>query len=589
MISLIFTFLIISPFLIFENKDSESVYLTFASSLSFSYATLGFLGFIFVFLKLTFLPLFLFLIIILLALTSITTYRNKLNYLFEKSLKEIKCINKLENYKKSKKFFYLILLLLFIVSIGPINHSDTANIYVGYPYKFWIENAHFIDGNLNQGLMGIGDFANIFYFQERTTWLIRTAQFLPLIILFFYMLKRKISNIYLFIFLTSPVFIQWLTIGKNNFLSESCTILCFLVWERNKEKKYLTYIFSTILIAISFKISAIIVSLPIVLYILFYYRKSLNFLGFKNILKYVSLPLLFSFSLLILIFYYRYFLIDNPFYPLFSKFFNPEDQQLLDWEQTLRGWDRTGLFPFWLFIPRSIGKISFVLGPSNLLLITGSIIYFLSNFFSNNARLTVGIYQFFLLLIFSQGRADYYMAPLILVSLGLPSFNINNFKLLRIKLNFYFYLKVFLTTTAIAQLVMFLISSLYSISLVLYVIYDYEAGMNKTAYNFYNSKKIEEFSKVPVFSEITGMTHLFTKIPFVANQKFERCFYYDKSIAENQRYKICMIREGVRTIIVDKDKLKDNKSFLCKSENLIRASRNIFLEEKLEVDFCELK
>ncbi len=96
--------------------------------------------------------------------TSFTTYRNKLSYLFEKFLKEIKCINKLENFKKSIKFFYLILLLLFIVSIGPINQSDKANIYLGYPYKFWIENAHFIDCNLNQGLMGIDDFANIFYF-----------------------------------------------------------------------------------------------------------------------------------------------------------------------------------------------------------------------------------------------------------------------------------------------------------------------------------------------------------------------------------------------------------------------------------------
>ena len=136
---------------------------------------------------------------------------------------------------------------------------------------------------------------------------------------------------------------------------------------------------------------------------------------------------------------------------------------------------------------------------------------------------------------------------------------------------------------------MFLISSLYSISLVLYVIYDYEAGMNKTAYNFYNSKIIEEYSKVPVFSEITGMTHLYTKIPFIANQKFERCFYYDKSIPINKKYQFCMKREGVRTIVLEKDKLKNNPYFSCKTQKLVRASRNIFLEEKLAADFCELK
>ena len=587
MISLILTFLIISPFLIFEDNDSESYYLTFVSSLSLSYATLGFFGFIFVFLKLTFLPLFVILIIIFLALLSYRSYRNKLNYLFELFLEEIKYINKLKNYAKTLKFFYFILFLLFIVSIGPINHSDTANVYVGYPYKFRIENSHFIDGSLFQGLMGIGDFANIFYFQEHTTWLIRTSQFLPLLIIFFYLLKRKISNFYFLIFLTSPVFIQWLTIGKNNFLSESCLALSFLIWEKNKDIKYLPLIFSTIFIAISFKISAIIVSIPIVLYIIFYYRKSLSFLNFKNILNFISFPLVFSFSMIIIIFFYRYFLVENPFYPLFSKFFNPENQQLLDWEQTLRGWDRGGLFLFWIFIPKTIGKISFVLGPANLLLIMISIIYFLRNLISNNGSLSVGIYQLILLMIFSQGRADYYISPLILVPLGLPSLNLKNFKFLKIK--FIKFLRSLLAFTVFSQFVMFMISSLYSISLVLYVIYDYQTGMDKTAFNFYNSRIIEENAESPVYSEITGMTHLYTKKPFVNSQKFGRCFYYDDSINTNEKYKVCMRREGVRTIILEKDKLKNNPNFSCKSENLVRASRNIFLEEKLSVDFCKLK
>ena len=113
--------------------------------------------------------------------------------------------------------------------------------------------------------------------------------------------------------------------------------------------------------------------------------------------------------------------------------------------------------------------------------------------------------------------------------------------------------------------------------------------MNKTAYNFYNSKVIEESTTAPVFSEITGMTHLYTKIPFIANQKFERCFYYDKSIPINQKYQFCMKKEGVSTIVLEKDKLKNNPYFSCKTHALVRASRNIFLEEKLTADFCELK
>ncbi len=589
MISLILTFVILAPFFLFQNEDSESEYLTFAFSLVLSYSVLGFLGLIFVFLKLTFLPLYLIMLFIFSILLSTKMYRNKLIYLCEKSIYEIKIINKLENFKKTLKFFYLILFILFIVSFGPINHIDTANIYVGYPYKFWIENSHFIDGNLNQGLLGIGDFANIFYFQEKTTWLIRTSQFIPLIILFFYILKRKINNIYFFIFLTSPVFIQWLTIGKNNFLSESCLALSFLVWEKNKNKEYIPYIFSSIFIAISFKLSAIIVSLPIFLYVLFYYRKSLIIKKIPKIFKFINLPLSFSILILIAIFFYRYYLINNPLYPLFSSYFNPGDQQLLDWEKTLRSWDRSGLFPLWLFIPKTIGKISFVLGPSNLLLIITSIIYFLRNLVFNNARLTVGIFQFILLLAFCQGRADYYMSPLILVSLGIPNLNINNFKILNMKFNFKRVFKGFLSTSIFLQFMMFLISSLYSISLVLYVVYDYEAGMNKTAYNFYNSQIIEKVSEAPVYSEITTMTHLYSKIPFVANQKFDRCIFYDESVPSNQKYEACMKREGVRTIILEKDKLKNNLNFSCKTHNLIRASRNIFLEKKLTVDFCKLK
>ena len=64
---------------------------------------------------------------------------------------------------------------------------------------------------------------------------------------------------------------------------------------------------------------------------------------------------------------------------------------------------------------------------------------------------------------------------------------------------------------------------------------------------------------------------------------------YDESVPSNQKYEACMKREGVRTIILEKDKLKNNLNFSCKTHNLIRASRNIFLEKKLTVDFCKLK
>ena len=587
MITLVINFLIICPFFTFKDNLSSSKYISFATSLAFAYASLGFMGICLTFLKLTYIPLFLICIFVFFIFLSRKFYRNKLFYLVNQFKEEIINLRNLEKYHNTFKIFCLILALLFIVSIGPINHSDTANTYVGYPYQFWKNNFHFNDGNLNQGLMGLGDFANIFYFQDKTTWLIRTSQFIPIPFVFMIMLRRNISNLYLFIFLTSPVFIQWLTIGKNNFLSESCLALVFLAWDMNKESKYISHILVLISIAISFKISALLVSLPIIFYLFYFYRKELKNICFNRVLKIFSIPFIFSIIFLFSIFLYRYFLVENPFFPLFAKYFNPGDQQLLDWEQTLKGWERNGFFPFWIFIPKSIGKISFVLGPSNLLLIITSIIYYLRNLNSNNPRLIVGISQFILLIFFSQGRADYYMSPLILVSLGLPSLSFKELKKLNYKLKNIF--KSFLAFVVFSQFMMFIISSLYSIFLVLYVVYDYQAGMNKTAFNFFNSNKIEKLASKPIYNEVLGMTHLYSNYPFVAENKFHKCLSYDDNIPDKQKYKICMNREKVKTIIVEKNKLNNNSDFLCKSDTLKRVSRNIFLERKVDVDFCILK
>ena len=115
--------------------------------------------------------------------------------------------------------------------------------------------------------------------------------------------------------------------------------------------------------------------------------------------------------------------------------------------------------------------------------------------------------------------------------------------------------------------------------------YDYEKGMNKTAYNFFNSKKIERIADKPVYNQTLGMTNLFFNSLFVSDHKFNECFYYDKKI-NGDKYQFCVNKLGIKTIIVDKDKLKNNKSFQCKGNYLKRVSRNIFLEKRIEVDFC---
>ena len=214
MISLILTFLICCPFFTFRDNLNASKYITFATSLAFAYASLGLLGICLTFLKLTFIPLFLICLFVFLTLFLKKFYRDKLFYLFNQFKEEIIYLRNLEKYKKTFGIFCLIILLLLIVSFGPINHSDTANIYVGYPYQFWKNNSHFIDGNLNQGLMGLGDFANIFYFQDKTTWLIRTAQFITVPLVFMMMLP-EILVIYIYLFFNISSFYTMVNYRKK--------------------------------------------------------------------------------------------------------------------------------------------------------------------------------------------------------------------------------------------------------------------------------------------------------------------------------------------------------------------------------------
>ena len=242
----------------YKNND-ESLYSIIAGSLLFGISTNGLFGLAFIFIKITYFPLSLVYAFFFLLLLYQKKHRKNFLYFVKTIGDQFELIY--ENNKKSNfiKIIIFFILLMLLVSIGPINHSDAVNAYVGMPYKFWLRNSHFVDGNLNQGLLGIGDFSNIFYFQDNTTWLIRTTQFLSIFPILFLMLKRNTNKVILLIIFSSPVFIQWLTIGKTNFISESCLAILFLVWEKKRQKRDLILLISLSLISISFKISALFV------------------------------------------------------------------------------------------------------------------------------------------------------------------------------------------------------------------------------------------------------------------------------------------------------------------------------------------
>ena len=585
MLSLILNFLICSIILLkiedFKN-NIESIYSLTAISLLVAFAINGLFGISFVFFKITYLPLLVFSTLIFFLMMLNNFLRKNfifLKHAYKKEFSEILATCK-ENYLIKLVVFFL--LIYFLVALGPINSSDAANAYVGYPYKFWLKNAHFIDGDLNQGLLGLGDFSNLFYFQDKTTWLIRFTQFIPLLILLPLILKRKTNQILLFVIFTSPVLIQWMSIGKNNFLSEASLVVIFLVWEKYKCKRDLIYLISASLISISFKISALLICIPIFIFLINFYKHEILKINFRDFYKFIfTFPLLVSILSLLTIFSYRFYLYENPFYPLLTSIFNSSDKQLLDWENTLRNWDRSRFFQFWIFFPKSIGKISFVLGPANFFIFLGSVLFIIDRRSKITNNTIIGISQFILLLLFAQGRADYYVSPIFLTYVGISNLEFTLTKNILFKTLFKFSL--------IAQFLMFSAASIYLIYTNALVLINYDKGMDRIGWNYYNSKIISEKAIDPVFSESTGMTHLYFKDDFISNNSFQNCYYYNENNKINNKYFYCVKKLGINTIIVDKNKLSEDNNFTCKTEQLKRVSRNIFLTRKKEVDFCYLK
>ena len=65
------------------------------------------------------------------------------------------CKNFLNILKTILINLYFLISFLYLLSFGPINHPDATTTYVGYPFQFFLQGKHFIDGGLHQGVLGI--------------------------------------------------------------------------------------------------------------------------------------------------------------------------------------------------------------------------------------------------------------------------------------------------------------------------------------------------------------------------------------------------------------------------------------------------
>ena len=600
MISILSNFLVYFICLLsFEDSDKKNYLDNFISliliSVILSLSTVSIISLFFVFANTTSINIAFTSLVALFTLTTIK-YRN---------LDKIKCKRYFLNIKEEflllinnfKKLDYLIIfitLLIYILSFGPINHSDASTAYVGYIKQFWLRNSHFIDGSVHQGLLGVSDFVNLAFFQEGNTWLIRSIQVLPLFPSVIYLLKNKINKLFLLSFLFSPNFIQWVTIGKNLFCYDLILAILYLVWCSNKSNRNLVYLISILMINFASKITGILIIIPILFHLIFYYRK--HVIDLKNIFtsKLLILVICISLSTLFLSYCYSYHVTGNPIYPLFSEFFTPDNQLFIDFEADIKNYMRGLLFPIKMILPFGITNIGIVLGPAlGLSIIISLLNSYKINRIYPNSKFIIGFSQLIMLLLFCQGRANYYTCPIILI---FSSINFSSYKLFSISMNKkinLFFRNIFFTSLIIQIIISLIIfsASFYQTS---YAIFNYDKAMSKFAYNYDFSKIINQNIREPYLNLFTIQDRLFSNSKYIDSYTFSQCLKDNYMNKENE-LKFCLQKYKVQSIVLRNDGLFATNSkkysfltndFKCNDFKVFMGNRNIFNSRNKEIMIC---
>ena len=587
--SLIFISLLVSLFPKDIAKNNENfIYVLLFSSFSISHLILGAISLLFVHLNITNFPILnIATLIFLISLIFSKRVIDKIS----KIIKFISCelnksIDKTQNSMPQRITFYIILLitfLIFISSIGPINHPDASDYHVGYPYQYFIRGGFFIDGGLHQGLLGIGDYANLSFIQEKTTWFIRTLQIinLPILVLF---LSNKIKNkIFLLGLITCPTFIQWSTIGKPLFLGESCLIGTYLIWKINKSKYNLKFLIILSIACITFKISSLIIIFTILLDIVIYFKNQNAFDDLYNYLSEIFSSKLFfiSISALIGLLISRNQITGNFAYPLLTNIFNKNEPLINEFASFLKVYGRESLFPLHIFLPTSFGEFGQSLGPFIIftIILLSLKIKTISLYFSKNNLFLISFLQIILLLFFTQGRADYYICPVILITYLSNKISINFYRPL---INYIFCFSILI------QLI--IISTFTSVSILQSInsLKNYNQNMIQTAFGFGASLIIDRKEKNNILFTNRN-SRLFYPKNYIDKDFFSKCIYESNLKKKSNPKSFCLEKYKINQIISNKDFINEKINFNCEDISFPLGSRNPFNTVNLEQQYCKRK
>ena len=580
-----FIFLFISSYIVISssnegNNIKDFKYALITTSALCSYTVLGFISLLLISANYSNFPILIisssiFIFSIILNKNCIIRLKDLIQFL-DLEIKNIFLKTSLKVINKNILICSIILLtLIFISSIGPINHPDATDYHVGYPYQYFLRGGLFIDGGLHQGLLGIGDYSNLAFIQENTIWLIRTIQILLIPLIFLYFGAKNKLNIFLIVFFSCPLFIQWATIGKPLFLGDSSIALTYLIWKDNKGIFPLRLVLFCIVSAISIKISSVIISFPILTEIIISYFGKDVFNSLKKIF-YILKNRLIILSILILssILITRFYITGNFFYPLLTNIFNKNDLLINQFWFELSTYQRNGLFPLNIFLPTSFSEITNNAGINIFLIFIFFIVYKIKKFkfILMEGTLNIPILQTLLLIIFCQGRGDYYACPILL------------FTFYGDRLDNFFKVKV-LKLTFITALYFQVICSLFILTISIYqsliTFFNFEYGMQLTAYGYESAKEIN--SNIGNNLHFIGRnTRLFYPKNYIDNDLMKRC------TLENNSQDHCIKKYEITKIISYPNYLLNKESFNCTLKKSTVAKRNPFSRSKNLIEVCNL-
>ena len=407
-----------------------------------------------------------------------------------------------------------------------------------------------------------------------------------------FLIQRKSNKTLLITFLSLPVFMQWLTIGKPLLLTDISLFVSYATWIESRTQSNTKLVITCCILSLGFKITSLLIIVPMLTHI---WWANIKYFNKPRLLarKFGSgFLFIYAFSSITILAIFRYQITGNPIYPLFSKLFTPNDWQKI-WFENMLGASNSypANFPISLAIPFSIQHIGIILGPA---IVVAVLICLASIKYSVQKSIgIVAILQIALLIILGPKRADYYATPILLLiyceSYSPITFH-QHVRSLGHRLLYFFLLPT--------QILVFLGLSILTLLQTSYAILEYESAMNRFAWGFSLYQTIEKNIGNSQYVNLAGRNlRNYSGQNYIDKDKFEKCLGNPSIKAQGTQpsinkifpYFTCMKKLNAEYIITQNNLSKNNENLQCTQHMTQKTSRNPFNLRKQIIFICNAR